>query len=128
MPVVRVSVSTETFTLKSAPPDGFVELRQMSYGDKLHRQGLAMEGASNENEEMTLRMMQKRATQFDFKKCIVKHNLEYEEGKPFDFTNPATLDMLDPRVGEEISGLIDDLNNFDATKNEAEPTSLKEES
>jgi hypothetical protein len=57
-------------------------------------------------------MLQRAATQIDFQSCIVDHNLEDETGRKLDFRSFSDIDMLDPKIGEEISTLIDELNNF----------------
>jgi len=35
------------------------------------------------------------------------------EGTPFNLSSRTDVDFLDPRVGDEISKLIDELNNFE---------------
>lgn len=123
-----VANSTQTFDLKSLA-GGKVKLRRMTYGEKLKRVELATQqvikaetdsrGRANRNApaEMDIKMLQRATAEFEFSHCIIDHNLENEDGIKLDFTNPATLDILDPQVGDEISGHIEDMNNF----NEDEP-------
>jgi hypothetical protein len=67
------------------------------------------QAASSETE---ISMLQKAATQIDFQHCIVDHNLEDENERKLDFRSFSDIDSLDPRIGEEISSLIDEMNNF----------------
>jgi hypothetical protein len=126
MPRATVNLAdTERVELKSLPPDsldegGFVVLRRLTYGQKIQRQQLAMEvsmhstdNRRNSSPEMAMKMTQERVTVFDFGNCIVDHNLEDENGKKLDFRQPQAVFMLDPRVGEEISNHMDDMNNFE---------------
>jgi hypothetical protein len=64
-------------------------------------------------------MLQHAATVFDFRACVVDHNLEDEAGQKLNLTNPLHIDMLDPRIGEEIAGFIDKMNNFEADLEES---------
>lgn len=122
MPRATVVTDTVRHELKSCE-GAFVVLKPMSYGTKLGRSDQAMkmvvkaesgprrrgQSASSETE---ISMIQKAATQIDFQSCVVEHNLEDEGGRTLDFRDFADIDKLDPRVGEEISTLIDELNNF----------------
>jgi hypothetical protein len=67
-----------------------------------------------------LDMLQFAATFFDFQRCIVSHNLEKNVGTDeqpnlvlLNFSNQQDFLILDPRVGDEISGLLDKMNNFE---------------
>jgi hypothetical protein len=125
VPRATVTVAdTETFKLKSCP-GGEIELRRMTYGQKLARQQNAVkttvqqDKGSGRNSTMNLDMLQHAATVFDFRACIVSHNLEDETGKPLNLTQVVDIDRLDPRVGEEISKYIDEMNNFEEDMEEA---------
>jgi hypothetical protein len=65
------------------------------------------------NMEGTIKVMQALVTQYEFSHCIVEHNLEDENEQLLNFSTPETLKALDPRVGDEISQLIDRLNQFE---------------
>jgi len=122
MPRATVVTETVRHELKSCP-GAYVVLRPMSYGTKLGRSDQAMkmtlksesgprrrgQAASSETE---ISMLQKAATQIDFQHCIVDHNLEDENERKLDFRSFSDIDSLDPRIGEEISSLIDEMNNF----------------
>lgn len=134
MPVASVSLEPQRFELKSLE-GAFVELKPLSYGQMQRRRELAAESAIKEVEgsdgkttpEMAITMAQHAAAVYEFKHCIVAHNLE--EAKPkknpsdpdeevrvvaFDFrSDPGAIDRLSPKIGEEISLLIDKLNQFE---------------
>jgi hypothetical protein len=61
-------------------------------------------------QKIDLETMSRWTRQFEFSNCIVDHNLEDEHGVKLDFTNPMTLSVLDPKVGEEIEQYIEELN------------------
>lgn len=123
-----VGNSTQTFDLQSLA-GGKISLRRMTYGEKLQRIELATQqvikaetdkrGRPNPNAsaEMDIKMLQRATAEFEFARCIVDHNLEGDDGNKLDFTKGLTLDVLDPRVGDEISQKIEEMNNF----NEDEP-------
>lgn len=115
----RATVDTtaaEKFDLKTCE-GAFVALRRLSYGEKLHRTGLSMqmniEGDNPKNAKMAMEMMQERTTLFDFSKCIVDHNLEDDNGKKLNLATAQDMNRLHPQIGEEISTLIDKMNNFE---------------
>lgn len=117
MPRATVNISdTEKFALKTLE-GGEVTLRRMTFGQKLARQESAtkvtMEQSRRSGGKMDLNMLQFQATVFDFRACIVDHNLEDENGQKLNLTQEAAVASLDPRVGEEISKFIDKMNNFE---------------
>jgi hypothetical protein len=124
MPQAIATTATEHFNLKTLP-GGFVELRKLSYGEVLQRRSMTkmiMEGQGKKDAKAEIEMMNRRATEFDFQKCIIDHNLFVDEAetRKLNLHNRADLDMLDPRVGQEIEQLIDKLNNFDLPEEEEE--------
>jgi hypothetical protein len=128
--VAKASYEGERFDLKTAPPDGFVVLKRLSYGQKMFRRGLLskarMETAATGNRaerranakkgttSVELELTNSRVTLFEFSNCIVDHNLQDAMGEKLDFSNPDHVQMLDGRIGEEIDELINDLNDFEA--------------
>lgn len=61
-----------------------------------------------------MQLINEKATVFDFQHCIVDHNLtKDDEGTPLDFRQLMDIRSLDPRVGEEIDNILNELNNFD---------------
>lgn len=106
--------NTHRFELKTCP-EGFVVLRQLSYGQMLERRAMganlrieAKRGKKDVAGEMAL--MQKIVTEYEFRHCVVDHNLEDEDGRKLDFGSPGDLAKLDPRVGSEIDKYINKLN------------------
>lgn len=117
MPVATVDINeTHHKDLKSLE-GGFVVLRRLPYGEWLTRQEMAMKmkiasGTEGETEsEFTI--INRKVTEFEFKSCLVDHNLEDANGNKLDFRSPATLAQLNPRVGNEISALIAELHEFE---------------
>lgn len=119
MPRAVVNINDiQTYKLKSCPPDGEVTLRRMTYGQKLSRQQNAVKTTveqqkGSRNSKMNLDMLQHAATLFDFRACVVEHNLEDDNGQKLNLTLATDIDRLDPRVGEEIAKRIDEMNNFE---------------
>lgn len=119
MPVATANLEPEEpKPLKTAPPDGFVQLRRMSYGQKLDRMkhvgklSVDMRGRGK-GTKGEMEMLQKASTVYDFRACIVDHNLTDVTGRKLNLSNERDIDSLDPRIGEEIGTLIDELNNFE---------------
>lgn len=126
MPVATVNLEPEApKPLKTAPPDGYVTLRRMSYGQKLDRMkhvgklSVDMRGRGK-GTKGEMEMLQKASTIYDFRACIVDHNLTDPSGRKLNLSNERDIDSLDPRVGEEIGTLIDELNNFETEDSEGE--------
>lgn len=116
MPNAVVDVSqTHRIDLKTLP-GAFVELRRLSYGQKLERQSMAVQSSikgEGKNAEMNMAMMQQEVSAFEFRHCIADHNLTDENDVKLDFRQKKNVFRLDPRVGEEIGNHIDEMNNFD---------------
>lgn len=123
MPRATVDMTTtERHDLKSLP-EAFVELRRMSYGQKLKRQQMvssmrfSSQGKSKDFAgEMDL--VNAKVAEFEFAQCIADHNLEDDKGRKLDFHQPRNVHSLHPRVGDEISELIGKMNNFDEEDDE----------
>lgn len=112
----------------------FVVLKRMTYGQKQTRQQLAMrlsmsmEGNRQQrrrqgNMKTDIELLSLQSTMFDFKHCIVDHNLEDDAGRTLNLSSEEDVKQLDPRIGEEISSLIDDLNNFEKALDNGEGNS-----
>lgn len=136
MPIVTVDPADYTRNdLKSAPADpnregdenGYVMLRPLPYGMKLTRADKALrmsmrqdpkqpmdrqpKGGAPPSSTIDLETAQEWTTHYDFAYCIGDHNLLDKNGNRLDFSSPMALKMLNPKVGAEISNLIDSLNN-----------------
>lgn len=124
MPRATVDKTRTTRHELKSLPEGFVVLRPLSYGEMIERQEMAADFAfkadgrqKQQSTEAVVKMMQMKVTQFEFARCIVEHNLEDENGVLLNFSHPQVVGTLDPKVGEEISKLIDSLNQLDAEGN-----------
>ena len=103
---------TERHELKTCE-GGFVVLRRLNYGEMLERRTLAGKlnfQSQGRDTQAYINMANRVVTEFEFKNCIVDHNLENDSGQSLDFRSAATITMLDPRIGDEISALIDSMN------------------
>lgn len=110
--------------LKSCP-GAFVVLRQMTYGEWQRRSDLvsriSIETAANapRGRNNVRDLVQRVDTQslevalFEFKTCVMEHNLEDATGRTLQLSNRMDLERLDPRIGREIGQLIDDMNSWD---------------
>jgi hypothetical protein len=118
---------TERHNLRTLP-EGFVELRRMSYDAYLQRRDMVTQiklagnqgkgrGSGEDNFAGEVSMMNRKVSAFEFKECIVDHNLEDDDGSLLDFSKAHTLKKLHPQVGQEIDKLIEDMNAF-ATEEE----------
>jgi hypothetical protein len=123
------TTAVQRFDLETLPPangeeGGWVELRKLSYGQILERRDMSAKmaienvgarGATREEDmRVTTELIQKKVTEFEFKNCIVDHNLEDNTGRKLNLGDPRNVWALDPQVGQEISSLIDNLNQWDA--------------
>lgn len=119
MPRAVIDTEPQVFELKSCPPDGFIKLRRMTYGEWLHRADITMK-IQLELEEKRSRSKgpqlaevsakNEAVTMYEFTKCVVDHNLEDASGNKLNFSDRRTLDMIDPRVGNEIGDYINQLH------------------
>lgn len=121
MPVATNTSNSERHELKSAPPDGFVELRRMTYGEYIKRRemlsGMRLEGRGKDANAV-MQLANEKVTQFEFAKCILDHNLEDENGRKLNLASVKDFSRLDPRVGQEIGELIDKMNQFQSEDDE----------
>ncbi len=121
MPRATVNTSdTERIDLKSCP-EGYVLLKRLTYGQVLQRRdmvgNMVMEqkgkGQKIADMAVTMQMAQQKVGAFELANCVVEHNLEDEDGNLLNFKSLTILDTLDPRVGQEIAGHIDRMNQFE---------------
>jgi hypothetical protein len=121
MPDATVKTDAERRELKSLP-GGYVDLKPLPYGGVLTRRESAMKmsmeqqdrrsrkAGGDEASKIDVELLQRWARAYEFKHCIVDHNLEDRGGKKLDFGNAMTLDVLDPRIGTEIERMLDEIN------------------
>lgn len=128
MPRATVQLSeSERFPLKSLD-EAFVTLRRMSYGQVIERQSMITMSFIQEQEKTggkskvtksELAMANLNVTVFEFSKSIVEHNLEDENGKQLNLSNPFDIQRLDPRVGQEVAKLISTYNRLNEEDDDA---------
>lgn len=127
MPKATADLGYERRDLKSLPDEsdpGYIMVRPLPYGKKLDRREKAMRmsmesqtdnrgRAADAPDKVDFEFMQRLTRQIEFQYCIGDHNLEDDQGKKLDFNNPATLDVLNPKVGSEIERILDEINGDD---------------
>jgi len=103
------------YDLKTAPPDGYVKLRKLTYGETMQRMEI---GAGNvegtRKGKMSMKVGALAMEAFEFGRCIVEHNLTDENGHLLNLGSVAGLNLLDPQIGDEIAKLINDLNRAES--------------
>jgi hypothetical protein len=67
----------------------------------------------SKNVEGEIAMANKKVNLYEFQQCVVEHNLEKVEGKLLNLSDPNDVEMLDPKVGQEIEKYMNELNNFE---------------
>lgn len=117
MPRATLSTKPKRFELKSLP-EGYVLLRRMTYGERLHRQDIAMSMSMQQERRtqtasMEIKQAQTKVGEFELATCIVEHNLEKDDGSLLNFKNGMDFQLLDGAVGEEIASYIEDMHNWE---------------
>lgn len=120
MAVATITQPTETFKLKSCPPDGYVTIRRMTWGEKLKRQSMMTKyrmemtkGTKDKDLSLDMDILQEKVSHWEFQNLVVEHNLTDESDTPLNFKNIFDIDRLGPVVGEEIQKYIDEMNTFE---------------
>lgn len=110
--------------LKTAPPDGYVVLRPMPFGVRnkrdqmmttlkvMARQRGRQQRQGTDDIFGILESANDKVTAFEFRTCIVEHNLTDKEGRPLNFNNQQDIDRLSPKIGGEIKEYIDEMNGL----------------
>jgi hypothetical protein len=122
MPKATIDVNEATRLDLKSLEGGFVVLKRMSYGKRLERNSLSTQmkvsaERGSKGFDGELKMLNRQVTQLEFADCIVDHNLEDDDGNKLDFSRPMTLDVLDPKIGQEIGDKIDEMHNYDVEGN-----------
>lgn len=115
MPKAQVVLDAVHVDLKTCP-GGYVKLRRLTYGESLKRKSMmtvAIEKSSGKDAQAMVHMANREISYFEFGTCILDHNLEKEDGSLFNFKNSVEIDLLDPRIAEEIELEMNKLNNFE---------------
>jgi hypothetical protein len=122
MPNATSIAEPERHELKTLP-EGFVVIRRLSYGQKLERRAMSSMASAEtqkgqKNMKLQMQMINEQATLFDFTHCIVDHNLTDEKDQKLNLANFGDIKRLDPRIGDEIEKLLNDINNFEEDDDE----------
>lgn len=119
MAIATIVEANKRFDLKSAPPDGYVVIRRMTWGEKLKRQGMltqmSMEIGRDNKDDIRAQfdMLQEKVSLWEFANLVIEHNLTDSKEKLLNFKNYADTARLGPKVGEEIQKYIDEMNAFE---------------
>jgi hypothetical protein len=117
MPVAVVHEEPEHFDLKTCPPDGYVKIKRLDYGEKLARRKfmskMEMEGSKGKSVKTTFDIFNESAELYDMAHAVVEHNLTDKDGRPLVFTNPDDVRKIAGIIAEEIGTYIDKVNNFE---------------
>jgi hypothetical protein len=142
MPLAVIFEPSKRKDLKSCPPDGFVVIRRMNWGESLKRKDMmasiamdmqSQKGAKGRNQEETTRIqmdiLSEKTTIWEFANLIEEHNLtkmvNSKTGQPckptdpdakevpLDFKKPEDIKMIEGRIGDEIQLYINELNSFE---------------
>lgn len=123
MPKATVDPQTHHYDLSTCE-GGWVELRTLSFHEmntrmdmaarmyqeqKVNPRGRGQQAQQAEQEVRAyLEVMNVAVTEFEFRNCIVDHNLFVDDAETMkiDFTKPMQTWKLDPKIGEEISKYI----------------------
>jgi hypothetical protein len=97
----------------------------MTYGEILERKSMItmtmIQDAESRAKGVTRAEMNSaelETTLFEYKRCVMDHDLEDENGRKLNLGNGTDVQRLDPKVGQEISDLIDKLNGLSASEDE----------
>lgn len=134
MPRATVSMAPVEYHLKTLPT-GWVKLRRMSYGELLTSQDMAYnvsvkqaENGSSGDPEAGINVTQARIFEYQFKICIVDHNLTNASDQKLQFGSPEAVHMLDSNVGQEINAQIEKMHRWDKQYPNSEEPSTSESS
>lgn len=137
MPRATVSTRPEHHVLKTlADPEdpGYVDLRRMSYGELLESQDMAFQiraqvaQRAEDGPDVGVKLSQGAIALFQMSLCVVKHNLQDEQGRLLDLSKEDDVKKLDPRVGQEITSLIDKIHNVEQQYPNSEKPSTSDSS
>lgn len=128
MPVaVVIDNISDKIPLKTLPPDGYVIVRRMTYGESLARSGKATKllvgaGDSKNKEDFKgeIDVQTEALALWDFANLVVEHNCQDVDGRTLNFKNVLDVKKLSSAVGAEIGEAIDkfnDVGDSEETKN-----------
>lgn len=117
MPVAVVMEEPERFDLKTLP-GAYVCIKRMNYGEKLQVRSMndkmTMRSQKGRKDvESELKIFNARQELFSIAHCITEHNLTDKDGRLLNLTMETDVHKLRGDIAEEITTLIDKLNNFE---------------
>jgi uncharacterized protein (DUF305 family) len=86
------------------------------------------ENGSSGDPDMGVSVTQAKILEYQFKICIVDHNLENETNQKLRFDSPEAVHMLDANIGQEINAQIEKMHRWDKTYPNSEEPSTSESS
>lgn len=119
MPIAVVEENEEKCPLKTCPPDGYVIIKKMNYGQSLERQDMiaeiAMQMPENKrnNPKMEIKFLQRKTALWEFANLIIDHNLQAKDGRLLNFKNPEDVTLIRGPIGDEIQAYINKFNSFE---------------
>jgi hypothetical protein len=89
---------------------GWVEVRRLSHGERLDRldESMHFEGGGDGDTKVFVSTAKSRL--FDFKHCIIDHNLEDADGRKLNLADPKDVRNLAGPVGDAIAEIINEHN------------------
>lgn len=123
MPIaVVVDNVSDKILLKTLPPDGYVIVRRMTYGESLSRSAKATKllvgGGETKGKDFQgeIDIQTEALALWDFANLIVEHNCQDVDGRTLNFKNIVDVKKLSSVVGEEIGKAIDDFNEIEESE------------
>lgn len=119
MPIAVITENEEKCMLKSCPPDGYVIIKKMNYGQSLERQDMIAEIAmqmpkdKRVDPKMEIKFLQQKTALWEFANLILDHNLTDASQRKLNFQNPADVMLLQGPIGDEIQRHVNRLNSFE---------------
>lgn len=119
MPIGVVTENEEKCQLKTCPPDGYVIIKKMNYGQSLERQDMIAEIAmqmpkdKRVDPKMEIKFLQRKTALWEFANLILDHNITDKEGRQLNFKSEADVTLLQGPIGDEIQNHINRLNSFE---------------
>ena len=123
MPIAVITDDiSDKISLKTLPPDGYVVVRRMSYGESLARESKptrllieSSDGKGKTTPQAEVDIQTEALALWDFANLVVEHNCEDRDGRPLNFKNISDVKKLAGPVGREIGKIIDDFNDVEET-------------
>lgn len=123
---VVINSLSDKIPLITLPPDGYVIVRRMTYGEDLARSAKATKilmgspdangKQSKDNFQGEIDIQTEALALWDFANLIVEHNCEDVDGRVLNFKSVADVKKLDKNIGQEIGKIIDDFNAVEETE------------